>query len=209
MVEKFHEYLYGSTFDVYTDNNPLTYVLTTAKVDTVSLHWVASLVSYNFQLYYRAGKTNIDVDALSRVSQLGCMPNASGTHLQVTVVAVQAVQEATLKGTMSSIEAYSCDLHVLDPVGDGPQVTCMTIDDWCQAQRADPVLGLVIVRLQNRTLHQCQLKLTFLPELQQFLRECNHLKLRQGILYRKTLPRESQGAKFQLAQPTTHRETTL
>ena len=22
VVEKFHEYLYGSTFDVYTDNNP-------------------------------------------------------------------------------------------------------------------------------------------------------------------------------------------
>ena len=31
VVEKFHEYLYGSTFDVYTNNNPLTYVLTTAK----------------------------------------------------------------------------------------------------------------------------------------------------------------------------------
>ena len=24
MVEKFHEYLYGMTFDIYTDNNPLT-----------------------------------------------------------------------------------------------------------------------------------------------------------------------------------------
>ena len=34
ICEKFHEYLYGSTpFEVYTDNNPLTYVLTTAKLD--------------------------------------------------------------------------------------------------------------------------------------------------------------------------------
>ena len=36
VVEKFHEYLYGLTFDVYTDNNPLTYILTLAKLDAVS-----------------------------------------------------------------------------------------------------------------------------------------------------------------------------
>ena len=36
VYEKFHEYLYGAkTFDIYTDNNPLTYVLTSAKLDYV------------------------------------------------------------------------------------------------------------------------------------------------------------------------------
>ena len=62
VVEKFHEYLYRLTFDVYTENNPLTYVLTTVKVDPVSHHWVANLTNYNFQLYYRMGKTNIDAE---------------------------------------------------------------------------------------------------------------------------------------------------
>ena len=33
ITDKFHEYLYGSGFQVYTDNNPLTYVLTMAKLD--------------------------------------------------------------------------------------------------------------------------------------------------------------------------------
>ena len=33
VTERFHEYLYGGHFEVYTDNNPLTYVLTTAKLD--------------------------------------------------------------------------------------------------------------------------------------------------------------------------------
>ena len=60
VVEKFHEYLYGSTFDVYMDNNPLTYILTMAKLDAVSHQWVASLANYNFQLYYQAAKTNIN-----------------------------------------------------------------------------------------------------------------------------------------------------
>ena len=35
ITERFHEYLYGGKFDVYTDNNPLTYVLTTAKLDAM------------------------------------------------------------------------------------------------------------------------------------------------------------------------------
>ena len=32
ITERFHEYLYGGHFQVYTDNNPLTYILTTAKL---------------------------------------------------------------------------------------------------------------------------------------------------------------------------------
>ena len=68
MVEKSHEYHYGLTFDTYTDNNPMTYILMMVKLDTTSHCWVASLANYNFLLYYRAGKTNIYVDYLLRVS---------------------------------------------------------------------------------------------------------------------------------------------
>ena len=32
VTEKYHDYLYGATFEVITDNNPLTYVFTTAKL---------------------------------------------------------------------------------------------------------------------------------------------------------------------------------
>ena len=33
VTDKFHDYLYGNRFVVRTDNNPLTYALTTAKLD--------------------------------------------------------------------------------------------------------------------------------------------------------------------------------
>ena len=33
ITDRFHEYLYGGQFDVYTDNNPLTYILTSTKLD--------------------------------------------------------------------------------------------------------------------------------------------------------------------------------
>ena len=67
VTDRFHEYLYGRTFDVFTDNNPLTYILTTAKLDTTGQRWVAALSIYNFQIYYRSGKTNANADALSRI----------------------------------------------------------------------------------------------------------------------------------------------
>ena len=48
VTERFHEYLYGGHFEVYMDNNPLTYILTTAKLDITGQRWVASLANYNF-----------------------------------------------------------------------------------------------------------------------------------------------------------------
>ena len=43
VVEKFHDYLYGSKFEAVTDNNSLTYIFTTAKLDATGQRWVAAL----------------------------------------------------------------------------------------------------------------------------------------------------------------------
>ena len=48
ITDRFHEYLYGGQFDVYMDNNPLTYILTSAKLDATGQRWVASLANYDF-----------------------------------------------------------------------------------------------------------------------------------------------------------------
>ena len=66
ITEKFHDYLYGATFDVITDNNPLTYVFTTAKLDATGQRWLAELSNYNCSISYRSGKQNADADGLSR-----------------------------------------------------------------------------------------------------------------------------------------------
>ena len=56
VTNRLNEYLYGDTFDVFTDNNPLTYILTTAKLDAMGHRWVASLGPYHFNLHYKPGK---------------------------------------------------------------------------------------------------------------------------------------------------------
>ena len=60
VTDRFHEYLYGGQFDVYTDNNPLTYILTSAKLDATGQRWVASLANYDFRIFYKSGKLNVE-----------------------------------------------------------------------------------------------------------------------------------------------------
>ncbi|XP_056457197.1 uncharacterized protein LOC130391037 [Gadus chalcogrammus] len=68
VVDKFHDYLYGAKFTVRTDNKPLTYVLTSAKLSAVGHRWLAALATYEFTIQYRPGRQNIDADLLSRQS---------------------------------------------------------------------------------------------------------------------------------------------
>lgn len=70
ITEKFSDYLLGQTFSVFTDNNPLTYVLTSAKLDATGHRWIAALSAYNFTITYKPGKSNSDADGLSRVPEI-------------------------------------------------------------------------------------------------------------------------------------------
>ncbi len=47
IIKKFSDYLYGNTFMVFTDNNPLTYVLQKAKLDAAGHWWIAALSTEN------------------------------------------------------------------------------------------------------------------------------------------------------------------
>ena len=52
---------------MYNDNNPLTYILTTAKLYAIGQRWVASLANYNFKIFYKSGKLNVEADVLSHI----------------------------------------------------------------------------------------------------------------------------------------------
>ena len=55
VTEHFKEYLPYQPFLVRTDNNPLTYIMTTPNLDTTGHQWVGTLVRFNFQLEYQKG----------------------------------------------------------------------------------------------------------------------------------------------------------
>ena len=67
VTEHFEEYLRFGPFTVRTDNNPLTYVLTTGKLNACGIRWAQELASFDFDLEYLKGKNNGAADALSRM----------------------------------------------------------------------------------------------------------------------------------------------
>ena len=67
VTEQFKEYLYYRPFTVRTDNNPLTYILTTPNLDACGHRWVASLAQFSFKIEYLRGTDNKVADVLSHI----------------------------------------------------------------------------------------------------------------------------------------------
>ena len=70
VTEKFRDYLLGSRFTAYTDNNPLAYIKE-SKLGAAQIRWLSNLALFDFDIKYRTGKLNQAADALS------CHPKSS------------------------------------------------------------------------------------------------------------------------------------
>ena len=66
VCEKFSHWLKGHVFTVWTDNNPLTHIMTKPRLGACEQRWVAKLASYVFDIKYIPGSKNTVADALSR-----------------------------------------------------------------------------------------------------------------------------------------------
>ena len=64
VMEKFWDYLLGLQFQVYTDNNPLAYVLE-SKLGVLQIRWLSELALFNFFIKYQTVGSNRVADALS------------------------------------------------------------------------------------------------------------------------------------------------
>ena len=69
VVNQFREYLQYRPFQVMTDNNPLTYVMSSPNLDAMGHRWVTALANFNMSLEYQKGTDNKVADCLSRVTE--------------------------------------------------------------------------------------------------------------------------------------------
>ena len=58
MTQQFKEYLMYQPFTIRTDDNPLTYVLTTPNLDATRHRWISTLASFDFKLEYLRSTDN-------------------------------------------------------------------------------------------------------------------------------------------------------
>lgn len=113
IIDKFRDYLYyAPTFTVYSDNNPLTYILSTAKLNATTSRWVAELADFYFTVKYRPGKDNSDADALSRMPldaeslMRQCSDELPPDAIAATIQAVE-VQEPFTNLPLSAVCSHS------------------------------------------------------------------------------------------------------
>ena len=69
VTDQFKEYLWYRPFTVRTDNNPLTYVMTTPNLDVIGHQWVATMAGYNMTIEYLKGTDNKVADLMSWVPE--------------------------------------------------------------------------------------------------------------------------------------------
>ncbi|KAH9133769.1 hypothetical protein AeRB84_020226 [Aphanomyces euteiches] len=65
-LTKWRAYVYGSHFDVFTDNSTCQWFLKTPVLTAKLTRWLDFFSSFDFTLHHRPGKTNVVADALSR-----------------------------------------------------------------------------------------------------------------------------------------------
>ena len=211
VCEKFHEYLYGSKpFEVFTDNNPLTYVLTSAKLDACGQRWVAKLANYNFSIKYKCGVSNAEADALSRIK----WPEALSENVDIDNGCMDThIINAILSGAVtksSLIESVSCSAEII-PTELDKNTDNLSGINWSKEQRLDPNLGVIIRLIESKQLAKRKLQGKDSSEVKSFLRNRKNLKLFKDVLYRKIYSDNSTSKKtlWQLIVPKLFRERAL
>ncbi|EIE92710.1 hypothetical protein RO3G_17422 [Rhizopus delemar RA 99-880] len=66
-LKKFHPFLWGNPFTLYTDHKALTYLHTQPVANAMMINWLDTILDYNFKIIHRPGIQNILPDALSRL----------------------------------------------------------------------------------------------------------------------------------------------
>ena len=200
ITDQFHKYLYGGTFEVHSDNNPLTYVLTTAKLDATGQRWVASLANYNFTITYHSGQHNIDVDALSRVPW-----NITTTDQPLLI------KSALTRGTQgeSSIPMIPPDLRVLSKITQAQEKLQLTPDEWKQAQADDPDIGPIVELLKAKQLQQYKTKEDDPSGMRVLLKYRWDLCLKNGLVYQKVQLKNHQLSIQQFVLPEPFHEQVI
>jgi transposase InsO family protein len=96
-VKKFHEYLFGRHFTIFSDHKPLMYLFGENKgipriVSARIQRWALILSSYSYSIRYRPGKEVQNADALSR---LPVLPPPEETPIPSELVQVLEVVDRT------------------------------------------------------------------------------------------------------------------
>lgn len=187
-MDKFHDYLYGVRFTVRTDNNPLTYVLSTAKLSAVGHRWLSALSTYDFDVQYRPGRHNIDADLLSRT-----MPDESSDEwTTIPQAGVRSIcKRVCIPGTAGSLPRYvdqlgassECvpDVFAFPTHLELKSLGQMSKQELMEAQQNDAAIQHAIQAVKNGKWPE---EIESSPDNFRFKKEMGKLMMKDGLLHR-------------------------
>ena len=212
IVDKFHDYLYGARFTVRTDNNPLTYVLSTAKLSAVGHRWLSALSTYDFDVQYRPGRHNIDADLLSRM-----MPDESQEEWEtIPQTGVRSIcKKICIPGSLVNPPRYvdqlgaspDCvpDIYAFPTRLELKSLGQMSSQDLIKAQEEDAVISSALQAVKQGKWPEGN---GSSPELARLKKEMGRLMMKDGLLHRLS-KRPSGEEVTQLVLPREFREVVL
>ena len=221
VTEQFHEYLspYGKNRNEFVvNNNPLTYIFSSANLDAAGQRWVAQLASYNFSLEYQKGKDNTVADFLSRMNE--CLPEEEVQEYlnkipypgvkAVLDNAIMPIEEHAEQGVWPSSDCQ--DVCQEEMVGARPtRLATTNVTDWKLEQKEDPVLYQVVkhLRVPHEMFKAALHKVLDKQATVAYVKVKEQLLIKNGLLYCKTRQGQANEIVFQFVVPQRHRSTAL
>ena len=192
ITEKFKDYLHSQKFLVRTDNNPLTYVFTTAQLDATGHRWVAALAAYDFVIKYKPGKQMADADAMSRHPGLTSTENDKTCTLSSE--SIKAICQATHITTY--IDTLPTNVEVMSQTAALPDMRSVEIK---REQQHDPIISEWFYYVRHKQKPKKE-QLPLSPYHSALLRNFDKLCIRDGILCREVSSVDSQ-VRYQVVVP--------
>ena len=119
-VKKFHQYLYGRKFTIFSDHQPLKYLFseshqTSMMASSRIQRWALTLSAYDYTIQYRPGSKLGNADALSRVpSKEGptAVPEPADLVLLVSNLSKSIITAEQIKAwTEKTLSYHECILR--------------------------------------------------------------------------------------------------
>ena len=199
---------------MHTDNNPLTYILTTPNLDTLGHHW--ALAGYNMKLEYLKGSDNKVVDALSHVSTQK-LDEETVTEL-LNCARTGSIPRVELANIHMIEEGERIDQEVIvrytQIVKQHKNFRNLANQDWVKARSGDPVIPQVIKWIQwprddRRKLEEYLAGVASNYERRFYATRQKEFTLQDNLLYLQVTPTDSQDTVPVFVVPTVDRQAAI
>ena len=224
VTDQFREYLQYKPFTVKTDNNPLTYIMSTPNLDATGHRWVAALAQYDMKIEYLKGTDNKVADALSRVEArldpasveeiISRARNHGLPRAEADSPSIIAKHEDTERQVQAALRALVVAEHVKEHN--------LAEVKWLELQEKDRVLKHVVDwmkrdrKTEKQTLQQYLESRVALADARAYGARQDEFVLERGLLYKRSVATKCAedillyvvpSAKRQAALDLCHRDT--